>query len=231
MRKVMGLTILFVIFVSFQALPIISITFDDAFETVFTKAFPIMEKYDIKGTVFITTNNIGKDKYLSKQQLNVLVEYGWSIQAHTVSHPILPLLRINPFQSIIDELYKPKLVLENITKTPIIGFASPYGFYDSWSLAYIKHFYTYHRTTQWGINQFPISNLYKLKTVMPEHCTPLSTLLEYIQKSNDKLLVLTFHDFDNHWRFSYSSEKFFDLIEFIVRHNYKSALIKNIIDN
>ena len=40
----------------------VAITFDDTFKNVFTNAFPILKKYSLPATFFITTGFIGTNK-------------------------------------------------------------------------------------------------------------------------------------------------------------------------
>lgn len=85
------------------------VTFDDAFRSVIERAFPIMERLGVKGTVFVPTSYVGKDgpmtwpgieqwigtKYeaelacMSWDELKQLSDAGWEIASHTQTHPHL----------------------------------------------------------------------------------------------------------------------------------------------
>lgn len=88
--------------------PII-ITFDDAYQNNYTKAFPIMELYGFKGVIFVPTVYIAQTEEGRQQnswdqqeeppamhmiwpELQKLHEAGWSIQPHTVTHQDLTKL-------------------------------------------------------------------------------------------------------------------------------------------
>jgi peptidoglycan/xylan/chitin deacetylase (PgdA/CDA1 family) len=62
------------------------ITFDDAYSTVYTVAFPYMEARGIKGTVYIVGSLVGTPNYLSLTQLQTLYAAGWDICNHTYTH-------------------------------------------------------------------------------------------------------------------------------------------------
>ena len=47
----------------------ILITFDDGYSDNFTCAYPILKKYNCKATVFMIANKIGRNGFLSKEQL------------------------------------------------------------------------------------------------------------------------------------------------------------------
>ena len=66
------------------------ITFDDGFESTYTIAFPIMEQYGIKGTVYVVPTWVGSPGYLTLEELTILHNAGWIIASHTWDHPVLP---------------------------------------------------------------------------------------------------------------------------------------------
>ncbi len=84
------------------------ITFDDGFESTYTVAFPIMQQYGIKGTVYVTPAWIGSPGYLTVTQLTALQNAGWTIANHSWDHPPLPSLTTtqitNEIQTTIDWL-------------------------------------------------------------------------------------------------------------------------------
>ena len=63
-------------------------TFDDAYDDVYTFAFPIMKKYGYTGTVFVPTQFIdeGRADYLNWDQLMELSKAGWRLEPHTKNH-------------------------------------------------------------------------------------------------------------------------------------------------
>ncbi len=109
------------------------ITFDDAFKTVLEFAFPIMEKYGIKGVVFAPTAFIGThDNFLTWEELRYLHVNGWAIGSHTVNHCRLSLKLYDEDQKKYEERIKyeigqSKKVLEDKLETEISLFAYPYG--------------------------------------------------------------------------------------------------------
>jgi peptidoglycan/xylan/chitin deacetylase (PgdA/CDA1 family) len=84
------------------------ITFDDGFESTYSIAFPIMEQYGIKGTVYVVPTWIGYPGYMTLAELTILHNAGWTIASHTWDHPVLPDLTsaevTTELQSTIDWL-------------------------------------------------------------------------------------------------------------------------------
>ncbi len=66
----------------------ILITFDDGYRNNYTNAFPILKKYNIKATIFLNTEYIGKDRsYLEWDEIREMYESGLvDFQMHTYSH-------------------------------------------------------------------------------------------------------------------------------------------------
>jgi peptidoglycan/xylan/chitin deacetylase (PgdA/CDA1 family) len=115
-----------------------SITFDDAYESVFTEAFPILEKAGLKATVFPVTGFFGETnrwaplgqgplRIMTSAQLKELSEAGWEIGSHTHSHRSLPALSDGELRS---ELLTSRSVLENLIGRAVRVMAYPYGHHD-----------------------------------------------------------------------------------------------------
>ncbi|MCK5438705.1 MAG: polysaccharide deacetylase family protein [Gemmatimonadetes bacterium] len=115
------------------------ITIDDGYESVYREAFPILQEYAMTATVFVTTGEpVGRDRsdrlppvegqpMVSWSELSEMVAAGFSIGAHTLTHPDLTRL---PASSAKAEIVGAKAILEDRLGVGVRSFAYPHGKYD-----------------------------------------------------------------------------------------------------
>jgi peptidoglycan/xylan/chitin deacetylase (PgdA/CDA1 family) len=102
------------------------ITFDDAFESVYTIAHPILTSHKIPFIVFVTIELIGKPNYLSEEQIVALSKDSLcTIGSHGCNHVFYRNLLLH---QVKEELNKSKQVLEEITNLPVRVLSFPYGY-------------------------------------------------------------------------------------------------------
>lgn len=106
------------------------VTFDDGFRDFYTIAFPILEKFGFKATVFLTSGLIDRAflngrECLRAGEIRELAEKGIEFGSHTVNHP--QLNRLSSLE-IAHELAGSKVSIENITGSKVSLFSYPYRF-------------------------------------------------------------------------------------------------------
>ena len=80
----------------------VMLTFDDGYDDNYTELFPLLKKYNVKATIFVIVNDIGKRHKLTEAQIREMSDSGLvSIQSHTMSHGYL------------DEMYSERLHWEH----------------------------------------------------------------------------------------------------------------------
>lgn len=115
--------------------PII-LSFDDGWSDQFTYAFPILEKYHYTATFFVFTNAIGRNGFLSWDDLKMLAATGMTIGSHSESHPYLS--RISDPTKLWDEINGSKQILQDHLGITVNEFAYPFGMYNSSIIAMIQ---------------------------------------------------------------------------------------------
>ena len=105
------------------------LTFDDGYGDFYTDALPMMKQHGFTGTLFQTTEWVGKEgeakRMLNWRELAEMHGTGVEIGAHTVRHPQLDQL---PEKDLHDELYISKSVLEDKLGIAVPGLAYPFGY-------------------------------------------------------------------------------------------------------
>jgi peptidoglycan/xylan/chitin deacetylase (PgdA/CDA1 family) len=114
------------------------ITFDDGSETVYSSAFPIMQKYNFTGTAYIVYNYVGTWNYMNSDQIRMLYASGWELGSHSLSHVDLTERSDRQRQEIVESRRK----LQTLLGVPILSFSYPFGAYDEESVQY-AHFAGY----------------------------------------------------------------------------------------
>jgi len=70
--------------------PKLMFSFDDSSRYMFENAFPYMEQYGIKGTLFVCHNHIvengGSERTMTEAQHDILYSTGWNIGNHSTTH-------------------------------------------------------------------------------------------------------------------------------------------------
>ena len=104
------------------------LTFDDGYSDCYETVFPLLKKYGIKATFFISPSLIGKENHLTKAQILEMQESGLCrFGSHTVNH-----IRLNEASTpeIERELSESKKFLEDLTGEKIQSLAYPNGAYN-----------------------------------------------------------------------------------------------------
>jgi peptidoglycan/xylan/chitin deacetylase (PgdA/CDA1 family) len=110
----------------------IAITFDDGYESFYTKAFPILSKYGFAATVFLPTAFVSDTRRLFKgiscltwNEVRYLNKHGIEFGSHTVDHP---QLRDLPRCEIECQLRSSRCAIEDELGSSVTTFAYPYAF-------------------------------------------------------------------------------------------------------
>lgn len=140
----------------------IVITFDDGYKDNYTNALPILRKYRFAATVFVTVGQDGSD-FLTREEMKELLEAGWEIESHTMTHPELSKLDQAKLKW---ELQKSKEVLESDLGQEVKFLAYPYGKFNeavikaAQEAGYIMAFTTHAGWAAREMNPLRVSRVY-----------------------------------------------------------------------
>ncbi|NOZ08828.1 MAG: polysaccharide deacetylase family protein [FCB group bacterium] len=112
------------------------LTFDDAYECIFTEAFPICLEADFKGIVFVITDFIGKlnnwdinfginrSRHLTKEQLSELSKAGWEIASHGRKHRAHTGMNVS---EILRDMQESRKILEDLFGVSVLSYTPPFN--------------------------------------------------------------------------------------------------------
>lgn len=100
------------------------ITFDDGYKGNYTYAYPILKDLNFKATIFMISDFVNNDLYLSKKELKELSDNGIEIQSHTDKHHDLSKLSK---EAQISTMKTSKNNLEAIINKSVDYIAYPFG--------------------------------------------------------------------------------------------------------
>lgn len=130
----------------------IALTFDDVPDDFYTNAFPLLKKYKVPFTIFISCSLLDKPGYISREELKAISDCPLAtIGSHGVSHKLFR--RMGRSQKN-DEYLLSKQKLEAIIGKEVLYFAFPFGSYSSCGLLYKKDLLKYYN---YGFSTIPVA--------------------------------------------------------------------------
>lgn len=106
----------------------IILTFDDGYEDFYLHAFPILKKYQMKATIYIIYNFIGRKGFMTKDEIQELLDSGLiEVGSHTLDHLYLSK---TPVKEAHKQIFDSKKNLEDMFNIKIETFAYPVGAFD-----------------------------------------------------------------------------------------------------
>ena len=121
------------------------LTYDDGYVDNYIDLFPILQKYNVKATIFVVTGTVDNNKNsLTSDQIREMAASGLiSFQSHTVTHPYLRGMSREDQEY---ELVQSKLALSRLTGTVPTVICYPSGSFDETTMELARQHY------QMGIN-------------------------------------------------------------------------------
>ncbi len=125
------------------------ITFDDGYLDNYTHLYPLLQKYQVKATIFVVCHSIDHlETSMTSEQVKELSDSGLvSIQSHTVNHRVL---RDLPAEEQEMEMERSRLYLARMTGREPFAIAYPTGVYNEDTLQLSMQYYRYAVTVEDG---------------------------------------------------------------------------------
>lgn len=139
------------------------LTFDDGYLDVYTNAYPILQKYNLKANLYIISNyfngvymTVDMVKELAKSPL---IEIG----SHTITH--VALSSVTDEEELEHEIRDSKVALEELTGKKIDVLAYPTGAYNDKVIELTQKYYKYALSTKVGKEDPEDLNTYELRRI------------------------------------------------------------------
>lgn len=111
----------------------VAIIFDDGFESFFFYAFPELQKFGLRASIFPVAGYLGKfstwdiyhpQRHLNAMQVRYIADAGHEIGSHTLTHPDLRYLS---WKALVRELTDSRKILEDCIGKAVTTLSFPFG--------------------------------------------------------------------------------------------------------
>lgn len=222
--------------------PLVSVTFDDGWESVYSNAAPLLEKYQIRTTQYILPGEFKEHNYLSVAQAQSLKNAGHEIMSHTMTHPVLTSVDANEVKYQLEESRK-QLIDHKLTENKV-HFAAPESATNDSIDKDIAGLYASHRNTfsdiENGIDEndvnlpnYPFDRYNIIAYSIRQETTPdqIRDALKYAKDTNG-WLVLVYHQIDDSQAgYAINTAGFEKHLQLIKQSHIKTSPLGDVLDH
>ncbi|MDN4645938.1 polysaccharide deacetylase family protein [Arthrobacter sp. PsM3] len=171
--------------------PMVSITFDDGWQSVYDRALPLLNKYNFKSTQYVNASSIETPNFITGAEVQQMHQAGHEIAAHSYEHVDLTSIGTDRLD---EELRKSEEVLA-AAGLGTDDLAPPYGRVDPQVDWYASKYFNVVRGTDDGINTRQNLEQHDLKVLYVTDETTPATLAEALAETSrlNGWLVLVYH--------------------------------------
>ena len=171
--------------------PMVSITFDDGWQSVYDRALPLLDKHGFKSTQYVNPSSIETPNFITAAEVQQMNQAGHEIAAHSFQHVDLTSVGTGRLD---DELRKSEDALA-AAGLPTDDLAPPYGRSDAQVDWYAAKYFKMVRGTGDGINTRQNINPRDLKVLYVTDTTTPEILKEALAETSrsNGWLILVYH--------------------------------------
>jgi peptidoglycan/xylan/chitin deacetylase (PgdA/CDA1 family) len=174
---------------------LVSLTFDDGYDTEYTNALPLLDKYGFKSTQFIVSGLVNTSGYMTTAQVQAFANAGHEIGSHTMTHTNM----LDQTKKQYDkELSQSQTQLQQWISGLVTSFAFPNGLYNQAIVNDAKTFYSATRGVESGLNSKDSFNAYDIKAEDIDATTTTDQVADWVAQAQatHTWLVLVYHSID-----------------------------------
>jgi peptidoglycan/xylan/chitin deacetylase (PgdA/CDA1 family) len=218
--------------------PLITVSFDDGWESVYTDALPTLQQDGIPTTQYIIAGEFSNPAYLTYDQVKAMHSAGHEVGSHTMTHPDLTSLSE---EQVFYQLSESKTVLSTIQPN-VQDFAAPYSASNTITDAYVKRLYRSNRLSDGSktfspakdVNTAANFNAYRINAFAVTRQTNMATIQSYIDYAvaHNGWLVLVYHQIDENPGDDYgvNKEAFKQQMDMVSKTNVRIATLGQVLD-
>jgi peptidoglycan/xylan/chitin deacetylase (PgdA/CDA1 family) len=220
--------------------PVVSITFDDGWESAYTQAFPVLQRYGFHSTQYVITDEFNNNAYMSVDQLRAMLAAGTQIGGHTVTHADLTTLTAAELKH---ELKDSQDTLQQLFGGRVQDFTSPYGAYNTYTLHAIGTYYRSQKNAEGDagpatnplltVNIAANFNPLNFSSFSVRHDTTLADIQRLLDEAAQRngWIVLTYHQIDDsNEEYAVTPQAFAQQMELVGRSRLRSATVGQVMD-
>lgn len=175
--------------------PLVSITFDDGWESAFVNAVPLLDQYGYKATFYLNPSSLDTPSFMTSDQATSLQNDGQELASHGYEHDDFTTLGKS---SLEYQLSRAHDYFTQVRGETAVDFATPFGASDA-EVQYFAHkYYASQRGTDNGINTKQNFDPFNLVTLYIGNDTSLATINDALAetKALNGWLILIYHRID-----------------------------------
>lgn len=176
--------------------PLISLTFDDGWQSTYENAVPILDRYGYKGTFYVNPLSLDTKSFMSTIEMHNLIKSKHELASHGLKH--INFTTVNT-KELDAQLGAAKTFVSGQTGMHAIDFATPYGEADAEVTAVAKRYYQSSRGTESGINTRQNFDPYNLRVLFMGPDMKTTQIAQAIEeaRAHNGWLILVYHQIQN----------------------------------
>jgi peptidoglycan/xylan/chitin deacetylase (PgdA/CDA1 family) len=173
----------------------VSLTFDDGWESAFSSARNLLDKFSYPGTFYLNPSTIDTASFMDSNQVAQLAQSTHEIGSHGYEHINFTTLDRTGIEYQFRRAHD---YFEKIHAMQTVNFSAPFGANDAQTSFYARKYYTSLRGTTNGINTRQNFDAYNLRVLYVGKSVSFEKLAATIAEAKDRngWLILVYHRID-----------------------------------
>ncbi len=157
------------------------LTFDDGYDDNYTELFPLLQKYQVKATVFVIGNALGMSHKMTAEQVKELSDSGLvTVQSHGYTHHDMDVMGEEELDYELGESWR--VITRTTGKIPSV-LCYPTGRYSSLTIEVAQKYYNFALKMNGGLYNTSVDDPYEVRRYYVSRYTDIYTFASYISNT------------------------------------------------